>query len=37
MQDINLPRHVIESADQRWARTLAREAIVWKERSRKLP
>jgi len=36
MQEINLPRNVIKSAEQRWARTFAREALAWKERSRKL-
>jgi len=33
MKGINLPRHVIESAEQRWAGTLMREAVAWKEKT----
>ena len=36
MLDIDLPRPVIESAEQRWARPLEREAVVWKAKTRKL-
>jgi len=37
MQSTNLPGRVIERAEQRWARILAREAIAWKKKRRKTP
>lgn len=36
MKYANPPRHVIESAEQRWASHLVREAVVWREKNRKL-
>lgn len=35
MQDINLPKDVVRKAEERWARSLMREAGQWKERSTK--
>ena len=35
MQSIDLPRHIVRRAEQRWKRTLARQAIAAQERHSK--
>lgn len=30
MEEVNLPRHVIETLEKRWARSLQRHAVTWR-------